>query len=151
MIGGNKMILKVRRLPLKKLNNKIILKPGDDDCHWKPWFQWFVHHFHSAHSLRWFFQELKKGKGSLFNLSPIFFSPLDCSVPNRFSLSTLFEGAVGREIKENCPFSLTHPGPWGLSLLIFSDIQLVCWLSLNQDFKRVRSSKYMCLLLQSVI
>ena len=50
------------------------------------------------------------------------------SVPNRFSLSTLFEGAVGREIKENCPFSRTHPGPRGLSSLIFSDIQVVCYI-----------------------
>ena len=67
----------------------------------------------------------KKGEIKCF---PIFFPPwgcgLQCSVPNRFSLSTLFEGAVGREIKENCPFSPTHPGPQGLSLPIFFDILL---------------------------
>ena len=61
------------------------------------------------------------------NYFPNFFLPrADCSVPNRFSLSSRVPvgrekkenwklrgalGPVGRKIKENCPFSPTHPPP----------------------------------------
>ena len=111
--------------------NFLSCQPGDDDCNfesnslrfwrfWKVIFQ-VLKMFESLKSFygsRWWQIQFQK-----FCLKFYCFHLLGCSVPNRFSLRTLFEElAVGREIKENCPFPPTHPPPQCLSFLIFLNV-----------------------------
>ena len=85
-----------------------------------------------------------------------------CSVPNRFLLSVLFEeyqldvkkkkmenwklrgalGPVGREIKENCPFSPTHPPPQDPSCQIYIFVEK-CFV-FNGDRSQLLFNQWFC-------